>query len=431
MSNYIIENILWQSGFLFFYLIFIKKETFFRVNRFFLLLTLALSYILPWINLPIRIDTKTSFYQKLEPVILETQNLQKQWELKTFYGFTLFWILGSMVVIGFTLYNLQKIYRLYKQNRREKAGNIILIRVPGIKNAFTFLKYIFIEKNLKPDVQAKIITHEKVHVEEFHTWDLILIQILKIAFWFNPLIYVFEKQIKEVHEYIADQKVIKKFNKKEYLNLLLQNRFHNYELSFVQTFFQKSILKKRIKMQNKKQSPKIHYVKYVGIMAVIFGLSFLINACEKQTENIENNEIDKLKIILIKHVDNTHNKDKEIVVAYQFIKNPPQIEGCEGLEGEAAKNCFSKKIAEHITRNFNTSLAENLDLKNQKVRILTQFTIGKDGMIHNIKARARYKILEEEAKRCISTLPPMKPGYQKEQAVNVTYTLPIIFKIDK
>ncbi len=429
MISYIIENILWQSGFFFFYLIFIKKETFFRVNRFFLLLTLALSYLLPWITLPIHIDIKTNLYQKLEPVILGTQNLKTQWELQTYSGLTLFWILGSMVVFGFTLYNLLKIYRLYKQNRREKAGKIILIRVPGLKNAFTFLKYIFIEKNLKPDVQAKIITHEKVHVEELHTWDLILIQILKISFWFNPLIYLFEKQIKEVHEYIADQKVIKKFNKKEYLNLLLQNRFQNYELSFVQTFFQKSILKKRIKMQNKKQSPKIHYVKYAGIMAVIFGLSFLINACEKQTENNENNEIDKLKSLVIKEANIP--SDDEVEVAYQFIKNPPQIEGCEGLEGEAAKNCFSKKIAEHITRNFNTSLAENLDLKNQKVKILTQFTIGKDGKIHNIKARARYKILEEEAKRCISALPPMKPAYQKGQAVNVTYTLPIIFKIDE
>ena len=425
MIPYLIQSLLWQVSFLLFYILFLKKETFFRINRIFLIGGLVLSYLFPLIHLPVKIFANNVFYAKLEPVILESRNLQNHWEQQDFLNIHILWITGSIIVFLFTLFNLYKIYKLYQKHGKQNIENAILIKVPGLNNAFTFFHLIFIEHNLQLSVQEKIITHEKIHVNEKHSLDLLIIQLLKMAFWFNPALYFYEKQIKEIHEYIADAAVIKQYDKKEYLNLLLQHRFRNYELTFVQTFFQKSILKKRIKMQNKQKSPKINYLKYTGIIAVVFGLTLFINACSKETPEVKNQPEPA-----VKQIQETI-PEEDVEVAFQFIKNPPQIEGCEGLEGEAAKKCFSEKIAGHIRSTFNTSLADEVELVNPRVKILTQFTIDEEGKITNIKARSRYKILEEEAKRSIATLPRMKPGKQNGKPVKVTYTLPIIFNVEK
>ena len=89
---------------------------------------------------------------------------------------------------------------------------------------------------------------------------------------------------------------------------------------------------------------------------------------------------------------------------------------------------MSDKIAKTVNRGFNTSLGEELGLTGVN-RIFVSFMINKSGKIVNIRSRAPHPDLEKEANRVIQTLPNMKPGEQKGQAVDVLYSLPITFKI--
>jgi len=143
------------------------------------------------------------------------------------------------------------------------------------------------------------------------------------------------------------------------------------------------------------------------------------------TETDDEEEIEEVEDIETEEVE-----EVDVEVAFQFIQNPPIYPGCEGKKGKALKDCMSKKIQRFVSNNFNTDIASDLGLSGEKVKILTMFTIDKNGKVTNIRARSKYKDLEKEAKRVIAKLPRMKPGQQRNRPVKVTYTLPIIFKVE-
>jgi len=121
----------------------------------------------------------------------------------------------------------------------------------------------------------------------------------------------------------------------------------------------------------------------------------------------------------------------EITEPIDFIvlEEAPIFPGCEGLEKEESKVCFTKQMTRFVNRKFNPSISEGLDLTG-KQRIFALFTIGKNGLVTDITIKAPHKRLEKEALRVIQKLPEMIPGKQRKRAVPVKYTLPIVFKID-
>ncbi len=146
----------------------------------------------------------------------------------------------------------------------------------------------------------------------------------------------------------------------------------------------------------------------------------------QSTETDDQEEIQEVEEIQTEEVE-----EPDVEVAFQFIQNPPIYPGCEGKSGKKLKDCMSKKIQKFIGKYFNTGIASDLGLSGETVRILTQFTIGKDGKVTNIRSRSKYKDLEKEAKRVLAKLPKMKPGQQRNRPVKVRYTLPIIFKVEE
>jgi len=139
---------------------------------------------------------------------------------------------------------------------------------------------------------------------------------------------------------------------------------------------------------------------------------------------------DKEEIKEIEEIETQDVEEPDVEIAFQFIQNPPIYPGCEGKKGKKLKDCMSKKIKKFVNRYFNTSIASDLGLSGEKIKIMTQFTIDKTGKVTKIRARSKYKDLDKEAKRVISKLPRMKPGQQRNRPVKVTYTLPIIFQVE-
>jgi len=122
-------------------------------------------------------------------------------------------------------------------------------------------------------------------------------------------------------------------------------------------------------------------------------------------------------------------EDVDIQIDFIHIEQAPIYPGCEAKKGKALKKCMSDKISKFVGKEFDTGIASDLGLSGEKVKIMTQFTIDKNGKIVEIKTRSHYKTLAKEAKRVISKLPRMKPGKQRLKPVKVRYTLPIIFNV--
>src|SRR5690606_1094069 len=127
--------------------------------------------------------------------------------------------------------------------------------------------------------------HELVHINHRHSWDLVFFELLRIIFWFNPLIYIYQSRIAELHEFIADKHTVKT-NKKEHYQHLLEEVFKTENISFINQFFNHSLIKKRIVMLQKSKTKKVWQLKYLSLVPLLIGM-LIYTSCEK--ESVTNN----------------------------------------------------------------------------------------------------------------------------------------------
>ena len=121
--------------------------------------------------------------------------------------------------------------------------------------------------------------------------------------------------------------------------------------------------------------------------------------------------------------------NKKAEVSLQNVEQSPIFPGCYSDDNKDLKACMSQNIKTHIANNFNVFVKANTRIPKGNQRINIQFTINKDGYVKNIKAKAKYKELEQEAVRAIKALPKMTPGKIGNEAVDVSLILPITFNL--
>ena len=142
----------------------------------------------------------------------------------------------------------------------------------------------------------------------------------------------------------------------------------------------------------------------------------------ESTETSEDEEIIEIEEVEVEEVE------EDIDVPFHVIENVPIFPGCEKGNNDAKRKCMSDKINKFVQKKFNTDLAGDLGLTGRQ-RINVIFKIDKHGNVTGVRARAPHPRLEKEAARVINLLPKMKPGKQRGKAVNVPYSLPIIFQV--
>ena len=448
MIHTILQILVYQFLFLAVYDLFLKKETFFNLNRAYLLTTAVLSILLPFISLGfIQQNIPQEYYVELPAVVVGGTTS----EIGTSTSFWLsslkiVWILGMIISVIVFSFKILKIIKLKRSGAMTNVdGNLVKI-LPKTDSAFSFFSTIYLGENISEINIPSIISHEKIHIQQKHSIDLLFFELLRIVFWFNPAVYLFQNRISTLHEYIADAKVSSQKSKKEYYQNLLSEVFQTEQISFVNTFFKQSLIKKRIIMLQKSKSQKGAQVKYLLLLPVIFSMLFytacsenpkvdadqqseaeLLNKIKEQEEaEIEEYRINQGNENIVVQID-TIIKGRDLVsdVPYSVIEKVPTYPGCSG-DNETMRKCMSSKIAESINSNFNTSIANDLNISG-KQRIVVQFKIDKTGIVTDVRARAKHPELEAEAIRVVNLLPQMNPGEQKGEKVGVLYSLPIVF----
>ncbi|NCP21669.1 MAG: energy transducer TonB [Flavobacteriales bacterium CG_4_9_14_0_2_um_filter_35_242] len=163
------------------------------------------------------------------------------------------------------------------------------------------------------------------------------------------------------------------------------------------------------------------------IIEVVKNNTKIEEAILQSTETNENVAINQ-----IVKSDNINEVVEEEVVAedipFAVIEEVPVFPGCKGTKAEK-RDCFNAQVNLLVQKNFKSNLAQDLGLAPGIKKIFVLFTIDKNGDIVNIKVRAPHKSLENEAERVIKLLPKITPGRQRNRAVNVSYALPIAFKV--
>ncbi len=293
MIHYIIQIIAFQLFFLLIYDVFLKKETFFNWNRAYLLVTVALSVVLPFIKvagfkeavpqyfmvrLP-QILSQTPNTIFLEEVVISGSNTSHSF----LWYFSLVLVIGSVLAILFFIMRLIKIIKLTYDNPKQKEGSVYFVRILKSTLAFSFFNYVFLGEKIKETERKQIIKHELVHVKQKHTWDLLFFEILRMVFWFNPLVYMFQNRMADLHEFIADSQAVK-HNKKQYYENLLAQIFDTNQVSFINPFFNQSLIKKRIIMLQKTKSKQVQLIKYALLIPMVLGMLVYSSCSEEATQ---------------------------------------------------------------------------------------------------------------------------------------------------
>ncbi|SNR82441.1 M56 family metallopeptidase [Lutibacter flavus] len=323
MINYIIQVLLFQALFLTVYDFFLQKETFFKWNRIYLLITPFLAFIIPLLRFEsIQKSIPQEFVVQLPTVFLNPQAIIEQ---NTANSSTIDY-LSIAFYFGLTIFSLLFLTRLFKilkliySNEVIKKENFNLVLLAKSQSAFSFFNYIFINKQLLENEELEIIRHELVHCKQKHTIDLLVFELLKIVLWFNPLVYVYQKRITLLHEYISDAEVVKETNKSTYFNKLLSETFNVEKISFINQFFKQSLIKKRIVMIAKEKSQKIKQLKYLLVIPLLVAM-LIYSSCTDEV----NDELFEMETVLNNQKDFSKGQYFDFEIGKTFVGNSLMI----------------------------------------------------------------------------------------------------------
>jgi hypothetical protein len=283
MVQYILECIAFQLLFLIIYDFFLKGETFFKWNRVYLLGTYIISLVLPWVKIeafrkevPQNFARYSEFWWNLEPSVIKVRSIENPLFQLTWQEWVL--ITGMFFATLIFLYKIGELYQLKKQGKQIKYDDFTQIIIKNSSVAFSFFKSIFLGDKVMAKKHDNIIAHELVHIKQGHSWDLLFFELMRIISWFNPLVYVYQNRTAELHEFIADAQVAKA-HPSDYYQQLLSQIFQTEHISFINQFFTKSLIKKRIVMLQKSKSKKVWQLKYLVLIPMVLGMLFY-TSCE-------------------------------------------------------------------------------------------------------------------------------------------------------
>lgn len=255
---YLLEANLYLTVFYVFYRLFLHLETFYSLNRYYLISATILSFILPFLQVGYlntifaspqeitRVVTTVVYQKRAAPAVASSYP-----ELSSLLcGVHLIIASGFLLKMLFTL---AQIFNIYFKSKRQKIDNLTFIELEGQHAAFSFFNILFIN----PDLNQKdtILKHEMVHVKQNHSADVLFFEIVQIISWFNPLVYFLKRDIKLLHEYLADEQTTAAgIQKHDYALFLIQHSFGTIPNTLSNQIFNESLLKRRIKMLNKQKS---------------------------------------------------------------------------------------------------------------------------------------------------------------------------------
>ncbi|MEL6943480.1 MAG: M56 family metallopeptidase, partial [Bacteroidota bacterium] len=322
-----------------FYKLFLEKESFFALNRFFLLFCLILAVALPFISLPELVENQGYISNLLETEIVETSDLSEENINKTptQESFTVdfdandpekiasndeiqvqldhsedlsieteepkkdaaiastterptrgivFWLLciygfGVLILsLNLIAQILTTLSKAIKNEDKISTEDGVIVNLTSQSEPCSFFNYIFIHPDSYDfETYEQILAHEKMHVKQRHSVDLLLAEIAVILMWFNPFVWLFRKEVEKNIEYQTDALLISKSaqqEKKGYQLNLLKIATYNKPLT-ITTNYNQSLIKQRILKMNAKKSNPYSYWKYAFVAPVLLTLILAMN----------------------------------------------------------------------------------------------------------------------------------------------------------
>ncbi|GAB5528017.1 MAG: hypothetical protein Roseis2KO_58890 [Roseivirga sp.] len=413
---YLLESATCLAVFYLLYHFVLRKERSFQYNRFYLLAVIIFSVSFPLLEIDYNPDTTPTVLNSIhqvgneatdEPIIEAEKAFSYTITAQSERPFMLWWeVVITLYFIGFLSLALRLFVQIrsfkdfvwFKRHRTRYRENYYMVKTDGSLPTFAFFNYLIWDNTQKLNKQEEkqILEHEKVHINQKHSYDVLFMEVLKIVFWFNPFIYLFKNLLEEIHEFEADNAVAKANGKNAYSQLLVKLVFSKMGLE-IGNHFNKNKTLKRVNMI--KAQKKISVLKLL-IPIPVAALMFFIFSCEAVPTG---------KTVEVAEVAYDYNNFSE-----QDIKPVP----AEGLD--AWKSYLQESISY-------PSAARKARVEGD---VVVSFVVGKSGQIGDIRFVEKLgNGCDEAVLQAIMESEQWKPGMKDGKLINTRVKVPISFRM--
>jgi beta-lactamase regulating signal transducer with metallopeptidase domain len=299
---YYLLQVIIASGILYiYYHLALRNKKFHQYNRFYLLAAFVISILIPFLNIPVYFtshETESSFilqtltsisYSTTEetvPAVIYPSTAKTNWFTWQNFIYILYISIAVIVLIRILL-SLKRIRSIIKSNPVEKIENIHFVNTDEPGTPFSFFRWLFWNRQIKLQSEKgeQIFRHELFHIQQGHSRDIIFIEFLMIIFWMNPFFYLMKKEIKAIHEFLADKFATNEHNKWDYAELLLMQALGSKQ-HLTNSFFHNQI-KRRIAMIINPKKTSHQYLRKIMVLPVTLAILALVAFKYKTRQNIE------------------------------------------------------------------------------------------------------------------------------------------------
>ena len=415
-----------------FYRLTVSRDTFFGLRRLTLWLIYAVALIVPAFNL--------EYWVRETPTMASIANVYAD----TFYpvavvkaqapGLTWMDVLQGIYWAGVAVLSLRMVWQLFSIirlvviSRKQEVEGITVHLLKGEGSPFSFFRWIFMYPSTLDGKQLhEVMVHECTHVSGLHSLDTLFSELFSIACWFNPFAWLMKQEVRMNLEYLADESVLSDGNaRKSYQYHLLGLAYRqSNESTKIANNFNLLPLKKRIKMMNKRRTSEIGKAKYL-LFAPLAGVLLMVSNIESVAREIGEQ---------IPEVAEVQQKAEQ--AAEEKVKTKPQT---DTTKKKKTWDCMPETMpyfpgGQELLLKY---LADNIKYPASAVkakkqgRVIVTFIVQKDGSVTHAKiAKSVDPELDAEALRIVKGMPKWTPGTQNGKPVNVKYTLPVNFSLQK
>ena len=432
---YILKSAACLAVFYLFYKLLMSRDTFHRFNRFALLGLLVLSSLLPLVEASVNSPAAVQETMLTLEQLLLLADIQPEGESMAAAtpSATVLWLRAALLVyltgivffIVRNLCSLARLGRLIRQGKREaldsylpdrKEKNVRLVVHDHDIAPFSWMHWIVIARKDLEENGREILIHELAHIRNRHSWDLLLADLCIFVQWFNPAAWLLKQELQNIHEYAADETVLREgVNARNYQMLLIKKAVGTRLYSMANSFNHSS-LKKRITMMLKEKSNPWARAKYLYILPLA---ALAVTAFARPEVSAVADEISAVKVIAPAVHDSIQpNVQTAVAAPSSALDQMPEFPG--GME---ALNTYLRN---------NIRYPQEAQKAGIQGRVIIQFIVSKDGSITDAEVvESVDPQLDAEGLRLIKNMPRWKPGMRKGQAIRVKQTLPIRFAFTK
>ena len=438
-----------------FYRLLLARETFHRVNRIVLLLTALASFILPLCV----ITMHRTVVMPMAQIDVELGSAAVATDLQSGAGvyqdlqsaIIILFIIGVVATLVHTLWSLFRIVNLIKHSEQhpQEDGTIVCVTGNAELSPFSWMHYIVMNRSDYEVRDDAILAHERGHIRQRHSWDLLFVDTLTALQWFNPAIWMLRSDLRAIHEYEADGAVLSQgINARQYQYLLITKAAGIGGYSLVNGISH-STLKNRISMMTNKTSKSSHLLKLLALLPIV-GMALALNA-ETVTDVVYKGDEPQKQVPVKKGKKNATvktggNQDIQIIETVVETDDQKKVEDtatsiAQGTVTPNDEPAFdvveempqfpggASALLEFLSKNIR--YPKEAFEANKQGRVLATFVVEKDGSISETKVvKSVDPSLDAEAVRVINAMPNWTPGKQSGKAVRVKYTVPINFRLD-